>query len=194
MYVGLCGTVKSANERSRKRAHSIICSYKSIQTQCFPPLCIHLQKMAVLATVRLLAWLPSPVCGVKENWLTPVWVVGSSPNKSALWGVTWNLGRGEKEKEKRGGLMERGEGGCDWPSVFARLREAAPASTLPKRKIGSSGSLPPSSRSAPHCSRTHRATLSLERTNFPNRSPGVSDERTGPPSQLLYGLECLGRL
>lgn len=144
MYVGLCGTVKSANERSRKRAHSIICSYKSIQTQCFPPLCIHLQKMAVLATVRLLAWLPSPVCGVKENWLTPVWVVGSSPNKSALWGVTWNLGRGEKEKEKRGGLMERGEGGCDWPSVFARLREAAPASTLPKRKIGSSGSLPPS--------------------------------------------------
>lgn len=102
-------------------------------------------------------------------------------------------GGGEGEEGRFNG-EGGGGGGCDWPSVFARLREAAPASTLPKRKIGSSGSLPPSSRSAPHCSRTQRATLPLERTNFPNRSPRVSDERTGPPSQLSHGLECLGRL
>lgn len=52
------------------------------------------------------------------------------------------LGKGGEEEEEEG-RFNGGGGGCDWPSVFARLREAAPASTLPKRKIGSSGSLPP---------------------------------------------------
>lgn len=46
---------------ARKRAHSIICSYESIQTRSLPPLCIHLQTLAVLnvlATVRY--WRDSP--------------------------------------------------------------------------------------------------------------------------------------
>lgn len=52
------------------------------------------------------------------------------------------LGEGGEEEGEEG-RFNGGGGGCDWPSVFARLREAATASTLPKRKIGSSGSLPP---------------------------------------------------
>lgn len=106
------------------------------------------------------------------------------------------LGEGEEEIEGEGagrGWLMAGEGGRDWPSVSSRLREAAPAPTLPKRKIGSPGSSPPASprRSAPL--RSRRARISLERTDFPNRSPAASDERTGPPSRLFYGLDRLGR-
>lgn len=128
--------------------------------------------------------LPSPECGVKD-WLTrcgsSLLESGSSSNKSALWGVMWDL-------ERWG--FDGGKGSRDWLAESAGLREAAPSRhSLKGRACLGATTSPP----VPHSQLASSAVDSRVTNNqtFQTGSPVVSDERTRRLSRFFYGLDCV---